>query len=223
MNTPNQKDLEQNVIQAARTLAAQLVQGATSARHKQLVSTKVKQLKGDLEEAEFALTEAEFNLAAARFLVQTTLRAYQKGYVDDLSPVVLELLAARKPLLTVGINGDDQAILEAASDYGNKVDAYWFQRKESDRLHSKRTNALEALKAAQAAFKLAQQRHEKARVAIEQAEAECRDAHAPMFDAPRLHVAQVALADAAILFTGMQGKAYPFQPLHPTELDITLP
>lgn len=223
MNTPNQKDLEQNVIQAARTLAAEYLHEANTARQLAFVPVNMRRAQEALADSKLALAEADMNIAAAHFRYLTAEQKKRKDYLGDSSPVALQLVAARKHLWSIAMGGDDQAVLQAAREYGEKVNAYWLQCQQNGRLTAACAEAMEACRIAAAERRNVLEKHEQAIAGEVKARADSNAIYAQKNAISQSYEIQRELDAAVLAMTGMQGKGSSFRSLTLAELDFTLP
>lgn len=209
------------MLEAARTLSAQLLQEAKTDKQQALVGQNLMQAKAALEEAEFELAFADMQFGAARYHAMSCDRA-RKGAKLNAVPCaeMTALIAARKHLWTVGIDGNDEAILEAARSYGEKTTAFWLLHEERNKLEADWAAAVEAQRIAGEARKEAVQKRGRARWALQQAEAEQCSFYKQLKFVPNEFAAQDALHQAAALLTGTQDQGFAFSYLKVQDLDV---
>ncbi len=223
MNTTNKQDLEKNVLQAARTLAAEFLHEANTARQLAFVSVNLRQAQEALADSKLALAEADMNLAAAQVRYLTAEQKKRKDYLGDSSPVALQLVAARKHLWSIAMGGDDQDILQAAREYGEKVNAHWLQCQQNDRLTAACTEAMMAWSLACEERRNLLEKHEQAIAREAKAQADITAIYAQKNAISHSYEIQRELVAAVLAMTGMQGKGSAFLSLKLADLDFTLP
>lgn len=223
MNTTNKEDLEQNVLQAARTLAAEYLHEANTARQLAFVPVNLRRAQEALADSKLALAEADMNIAAAHFRYLAAEQKKRKDYLGDSSPVALQLVAARKQLWSIAMGGDDQDILQAAREYGEKVNAYWLQCQHNARLTAACTEAMMACSLACEERRNLLEKHEQAIASEVKAQADSTALYAQRNAISQSYEIQRDLDAAVLAMTGMQNKGTSFRSLTLAELDFTLP
>lgn len=219
-------ELEQNVLDAARKLGDQQRREIHFLRRIEAVGAKIEALAIVLAEAELELAQADLAYSTAKIRVLEAER--KKNELEQLADEAFPACeAARRHLWTVASSNNEELILKAAQDYGEKSGKCWeiSQGQVHGQITQEHTDATFALTAAGEARKLAVQKRGKAKADYAAAEDERAQLHRSRseLNGTQGFNLEVALADTAADLTGTRSKQYAYSYTHTKDLPIVLP